>query len=129
VGQLLGLARVVTFLARPTRLQGGGLTFRPGGTSEVGVAAVAYKWLALCSLGCGWLSRAESWLKYERLYIGMTVLEGGVGSLLGMAEHLDVGAVAHNFDSVEGNDLVLCVRQGCPRCWSSASLWRGSLEG
>jgi hypothetical protein len=93
------------------------------------VAAVAYKWLALCSLGCGWLSRAESWLKYERWYIGMTVPEGGVGSLLGVAEHLDVGAVAQNFDSVEGTDLVLCVRQGCRRCWSSASLWRGSSEG
>jgi hypothetical protein len=31
VGQLLGLARVATFSARPTRLQEGGLTFRLGG--------------------------------------------------------------------------------------------------
>jgi hypothetical protein len=59
----------------------------------------------------------------------MTVPEGGVGSLLGVAKHLDVGAVAQNFDSIEGTDLVFCVRQDCRRCWSSASLWRGSSEG
>jgi hypothetical protein len=33
-------------------------------------------------------------LEHERWYIGMVILEGGVGSLLGVEELLDVGAVA-----------------------------------
>jgi hypothetical protein len=56
------------------------------------MAAVVCERFTLCSLGCGWLSRAASWLECERWYVGMAVPEGGAGGLLGVAERLDVGA-------------------------------------
>lgn len=49
---------------------------------------------SLCSMGCGRLGRAASWLERERWHVGKAVSEGGVGGLLGVAERLDVGAVA-----------------------------------
>jgi hypothetical protein len=78
------------------------------------MVAVVYEWFALCSLGCGVLSRAALWLMCERWYVGMAVPEGGVGGLLGEAEWLDVGAAAPNFGSVESIDFVSCGQQGCP---------------
>ena len=51
-----------------------------------GTAAVVCERFTLCSLGCGWLCRAASWLECERWYVGMAVPEGGVGGLLGVAE-------------------------------------------
>jgi hypothetical protein len=50
------------------------------------------------------MSHAISWLEYELWYVGMAVLEGGVGGLLGMKERLDIGAAAQNFGIVEGFD-------------------------
>jgi hypothetical protein len=44
---------------------------------DVGVAAVVCERFALCSLGCGWPSRAASWLVCERWHVGMAVPEGG----------------------------------------------------
>jgi hypothetical protein len=48
----------------------------------------------LCSLGSKWLSCAASWLECERWYVGMAVLEAGVGGPLGVAEQVDVGAAS-----------------------------------
>jgi hypothetical protein len=58
------------------------------------MAAVVCERFTLCSLGCGWLSPAVSWLECERWYVGMAVSKGGAGGLLDVAERLDVGAVA-----------------------------------
>jgi hypothetical protein len=52
------------------------------------------KMYTLCSLGCGWLSRAASGLECERCHVGMVVPDGSVGGPLGVAEQLDVGAAA-----------------------------------
>ena len=62
------------------------LPFAGAAAPDVGAAAVVCERFTLSSLGCGWPSRAASWLECERWYVGMAVLEGGVGGLLGVAE-------------------------------------------
>jgi hypothetical protein len=79
---------------------------------DLGAAAVVCERFALCSLGCGWLSRAAPWLECERWHVGMAVPEGGVGGPFGVTEQVDVGAAAPSFDSVESVDLVLCGQRG-----------------
>jgi hypothetical protein len=74
---------------------------------DLDAAAVVYERFALCSLGCGWLSRAVPWLECERWRVGMAVPEGGVGSPFGVTEQVDVRAAAPRFDNVESIDLVL----------------------
>jgi uncharacterized protein (DUF3820 family) len=44
--------------------------------------------------------------EYERWYVRMTVPEGGVGGLIGVAEQLDVRAVAPKVDCAKGIDLL-----------------------
>jgi hypothetical protein len=80
--------------------------------SDLGAAVMIYERFALCSLGCGWLSRAASWLECERWQVLMAIPKGGVGGPLGVVEQLDVGAAAPSFGSVEGVDLVSCGRRG-----------------
>ena len=53
--------------------------FKAGAAApDDGSAAVVYERFSLCSLGCGWPSRAASKLGCERCYVGTAVPEGGV---------------------------------------------------
>jgi hypothetical protein len=51
---------------------------------------------ALCSLGCGWLSRAEFGLGYELWQVGSAVPDDGVGGLFGVAGHFNVEVATPN---------------------------------
>jgi hypothetical protein len=47
--------------------------------------AMVCRRFAMCSLVCGWLNHAVSWLQRERWQVGMEVPKGGVGGPLDMA--------------------------------------------
>jgi hypothetical protein len=62
---------------------------------------VVYEQFALSSLGCGLLGCAALWLDFKRWYVGIAVLEGGVGGLPGAIQQLDVGAASPKALSAE----------------------------
>jgi hypothetical protein len=114
LGRQSCVSRAARLSARSTRLSGGGLTSRRGGGPGCWCDGRGMRVVCLCSLGCGRLGRAASWLDREQWYAGMAVPEGGVGGLR-WAWWISwmSGRRPQMFGNVEGIALVSCGRRGC----------------